>query len=65
MGWVYQDSSAFGTGKYRFKKGKAVLIYIIIVNTKTSASVKVLNSGLGPFKDETAEMVLFRCASIS
>ena len=24
-----------------------------------SASVKVLNSGLGPFKDQTAEMVLF------
>ena len=24
-----------------------------------SASKKVLNSGLGPFKDQTAEMVLF------
>ena len=26
---------------------------------KSSASKKVLNSGLGPFKDQTAEMVLF------
>ena len=35
-----------------FSAGKVLIL-------KCSASIKVLNSGLGPFKDQTAEMVLF------
>ena len=38
---------------------KVFFVVVLTFNCVSSACEKVLNSGLGPFKDQTAEMVLF------